>query len=246
MVLSVSGKFVWYTYDMRNNTTREKGFYIEMKQKITVKRVMMCVIGVLICGISVGFFKVAALGVDPFQSLMSGLDAVIPISFGTLYVLANLVLLTFSLIADQHFIGLATFINLFLLGYVAEYSQAFLESLFPDMGVALRVVMLVIGVVVMCMASALYFTADLGVSTYDSVALIISKTWKKMEFSKCRILCDLTCVVLGSLLCVLSSGGVSALTAAVGVGTIITAFFMGPLISFFNVHLAEPILYGKK
>ncbi len=219
---------------------------MEMKQKITARRVIMCVAGVLICGVSVGFFKAAALGVDPFQSLMSGLDAVVPVSFGTLYVLANLVLLAFSLVADRHFIGLATLINLLLLGYVAEYSQAFLESLFPDMGMVMRAAMLVIGIVVMCMASALYFTADLGVSTYDSVALIISKTWKKMEFGKCRILCDLTCVVLGSLLCVLSSGGVSALTAAVGIGTIITAFFMGPLISFFNVRLAEPILYRKK
>ena len=27
-----------------------------------------------------------------------------------------------------------------------------------------------------------------------------------------------------------------------GIGTIITAFFMGPLIEFFNVHVARPIL----
>ena len=65
------------------------------------KRIGMCVFGVLIRGISVGFFKRAAFGVDPFQTLMSGLDSCIPVSFGTLYVLANLVLLTFSLIADS-------------------------------------------------------------------------------------------------------------------------------------------------
>ena len=29
-----------------------------------------------------------------------------------------------------------------------------------------------------------------------------------------------------------------------GVGTIITAFFMGPLIEFFNVHCARPVLNG--
>ena len=51
-----------------------------------VKRILMSVFGVALCGISVGMFKFAALGVDPFQSLMSGLDAVIPIRFGTLYV----------------------------------------------------------------------------------------------------------------------------------------------------------------
>ena len=32
----------------------------------------------------------------------------------------------------------------------------------------------------------------------------------------------------------------------VGVGTIITAFFMGPLIEFFNVKIARPLLKEKK
>ena len=57
----------------------------------------MSALGVIICGISVGMFKHASLGVDPFQSFMSGLDAVIPIRFGTLYVIVNLLLLTFAL-----------------------------------------------------------------------------------------------------------------------------------------------------
>jgi uncharacterized membrane protein YczE len=32
------------------------------------------------------------------------------------------------------------------------------------------------------------------------------------------------------------------ITANVGVGTIITAFFMGPLIQFFNENVAAPML----
>lgn len=66
-----------------------------------VKRIIMSVLGVVICGISVGMFKFAALGIDPFQSLMSGLDAVIPIRFGTLYIIVNVVLLLFALIFDR-------------------------------------------------------------------------------------------------------------------------------------------------
>ena len=108
------------------------------------KRIGMCVFGVLICGISVGFFKRAAFGVDPFQTLMSGLDSCIPVSFGTLYVLANLVLLTFSLIADRHYVGLATVINLTLLGYVAQYSHEFLLKTFPDLSMAGRIICLLI------------------------------------------------------------------------------------------------------
>ena len=56
---------------------------------------MMSIFGVVICGLSVGMFKHAAFGVDPFQALMSGLDAVIPVRFGTLYVIVNLLLLAF-------------------------------------------------------------------------------------------------------------------------------------------------------
>ena len=83
------------------------------------RRIFMSLFGVIICAISVGIFKLAALGVDPFQSLMSGLDSLIPIEFGTLYVIVNVVLLIFSLVADRHNIGIATFINLFLLGYIS-------------------------------------------------------------------------------------------------------------------------------
>ena len=91
------------------------------------RRIFMSLFGVIICAISVGIFKIAALGVDPFQSLMSGLDKLIPISFGTLYVIVNLILLTFSLLVDRHNIGIATFINLFLLGYITEFTYSFFK-----------------------------------------------------------------------------------------------------------------------
>ncbi len=62
------------------------------------KRVMMSVAGVLTGAVSVAVFKTAAFGVDPFQSFMSGIDKLIPIEFGTLYMIVNALLLVFSLI----------------------------------------------------------------------------------------------------------------------------------------------------
>ncbi|MDO4339588.1 MAG: hypothetical protein Q4C91_16115 [Eubacteriales bacterium] len=206
------------------------------------KRILMSVIGVVVCGISVGFFKRATFGVDPFQSLMSGLDAVLPISFGTLYVIANVCLLMFSVINDRHRIGIATVVNLLFLGYIADFSHKFLLDVFPELGIVGRAVMLIIGIVAMCLASAFYFTADLGVSTYDAVSLIITEKWHPASFKVCRIVSDLICVVLGVVLFLLSGQSLSALGEIVGVGTIITAFFMGPLIEYFNVHVAQPFL----
>jgi len=202
----------------------------------------MSLFGVIICAISVGVFKIAALGVDPFQSFMAGLDKLIPLDFGLLYIIVNALLLIFAFVFDRHYIGIATFINLFLLGYITQFSYQFLQTVIVEPSIFVRAACLVVGVVVICFGSAFYMTADLGVSTYDAVALIIVNTWKKGKFQYVRIITDIVCVILGAALFVLGGGKISAIPTIAGIGTIITAFFMGPLIEFFNVHVARPIL----
>lgn len=44
----------------------------------------------------------------------------------------------------------------------------------------------------------------------------------------------------------LASGSFGEVAASVGVGTIVTAFFMGPLIEFFNEKVARPMLGETK
>ena len=206
------------------------------------RRIFMSLFGVIICAVSVGIFKIAALGVDPFQSLMSGLDKLIPISFGTLYVIVNAVLLLFSLFADRHYIGIATFINLFLLGYITQWTYEFLQTVIVSPSMIVRLLCLLIAIVIICFGSALYMTADLGVSTYDAVALILVNKWHIGQFKYIRIVTDVICVLLGAGLFLLGGGKVAEIPTIIGVGTIITAFFMGPLIEVFNQKVAIPLL----
>lgn len=213
---------------------------------IKIKRICMSLFGVVICAVSVGIFKIAALGVDPFQSLMAGLDKWIPIRFGTLYVIVNVILLIFSLIADRHNIGIATFINLFLLGYITEFTYNYLQTVIVEPSVFVRIICLITGIVVICFGSAFYMTATLGVSTYDAVAIVMSNKWKWGKFKYIRIATDLVCVLLGILCFILGGGKFSEIPTIAGAGTIITAFFMGPLIDFFNNKVAVPVLNGKK
>ena len=213
--------------------------------KANRRRIFMSLAGVIICAVSVGVFKLAALGVDPFQSLMSGLDALIPIKFGALYVIVNAILLLFSIFADRHNIGIATFINLFLLGYITQYTYEFLQKVIPDPSIIVRVVCLIIGIVVICFGSALYMTADLGVSTYDAVAIVMANKWKMGKFKYIRICTDLVCVVLGCILFVIAGNPIGKLPTIAGIGTIVTAFFMGPLIDLFNEKIAKPLLNKK-
>ena len=198
------------------------------------KRVIMCVAGVLLSGVAAGTFGFTAFGMDPFQVLAHGTWTLTPLSFGTFYVVLNGLLLLFMVIFNRRMIGLGTIINLFILGYVVEYTELLLGRLFPSPSVVLRAVLMILALVLASFAASLYFVADMGVSAYDWIALTLSDR-KGWPFRVVRVSTDLICVVIGGLL-----------GAAVGIGTVLTAFCMGPVIQFFNDHISSPLRYGKK
>ena len=220
------------------------------------RRVLMTIAGVCICGLSVGMFSFSNLGLDPFQVFAHGTWHLTHMGFGTFYALMNIVL------------GLGTVINLFGVGYMAEFSEWVIRHFVHTEAFGVRFLFLVLGIVVMCLSSAIYFTADLGVSTYDAVALTIAERTRfqfrtiaertRFQFRYIRITTDLVCVVTGWVVLDLTrlssfpKGGSApqillwSLGGTVGVGTIITAFFMGPLIAYFNRKVAEPMRYGRQ
>ena len=201
---------------------------MEKDQKRT-RRILMALGGMAAAGIAVGFFKRAFYGVDPFQCLCNGINRVVPIGFGTLYMLINAVLLAVDFFLDRHYIGISTFINLFLVGYAAEFSENTLARLFGDPGLPGRIAFLVVGIVVSCIAAAFYYTADLGVlHIADRKPKLFGKV---LPFRFIRIVSDLVCVTVGFVLGFMP-----------GVGTIVTALVMGPLITFFKRTLSDPLL----
>ena len=210
-----------------------------------LKRILMSLTGVIITAISVGAFKFAALGVDPFQTFMTGMDALIPIDFGTLYVIINAVLLLFALAFDRHYIGISTLINLFLLGYVVDFTVHLLTVLILEATIVIRVLSFLLGFVFLCLGSSMYMTADLGVSTYDAIALVCTNKWKLGKFRYIRITTDIACILLGVTAFLVSGGSANQISGFLGIGTVLTAFFMGPLIDLFNRKIAQPLLALK-
>lgn len=196
------------------------------------KRILMAFIGVLVTGCSVGLFQMASLGTDPFTSFVTGLCNIFNMKFGTFYTIVCACIFFIVFLLDKHYIGVATFFNLFGNGFAADATTSILSKMIPNLTITHRVILLVLGVIIMCLAASLYFTADLGVSVYDAISIIMSDK-KIASFKICRISTDSICVVIGFVL-----------KASVGVGTIITALFMGPLIQFFKTYVAEPLLYG--
>ena len=200
---------------------------------LKTRRILMAFTGVIITGMSVGMFQAASLGTDPFTSFTTGLCNLTGLSFGLFYSILCACMLIFVFVVDKRYIGSATIFNLFGNGFVADITRNFIEGIVVNPSFLFRVVLLILGVVIMCFAASLYFTADLGVSAYDAVSKIMADK-KIAQFRFCRIITDVTCVIVGFVL-----------KASVGIGTIITALFMGPLIQWFNVNFSELLLYKR-
>lgn len=215
--------------------------------KETVRRVVMTVLGVLMSGVAVGLYKNAALGVDPFQVFAWGifyaLRRVWPaITYGTYYMALSGVMLAVVLVINRRKIGLGTLINMFLLGYVIDWTEAFIRANIPVVTLPARLAMFAVALLITCLFASCYMVADMGVSVYDALAI----TWSErstVPFRVCRIVTDVLCVAIGSALCLV---GGEKLGGIVHVGTIITALCMGPIIAWFNKALWEPVRYGRK
>lgn len=203
------------------------------------KRIIMALTGVIITGFCIGAFTKASLGVDPFTCLVWAFATLFHSTYGTFYPIVTGAFLIAVFFINRHYIGIATIFNLLGTGFAADFMYGILDDLIPNPSIAVRLVMLVLAVIVLCFSSSLYFTADLGVSAYDAVALTAANKYKLAAFRICRISTDLICVIMG-VICQIGIG------EKIGIGTIITAFLMGPIIQLYNTYVSEPFLYGKE
>lgn len=203
---------------------------IAMLDKINQRRFLMTCIGVLTTSCCVGMMKYAAFGLDPFMVMTNGLWLNTSMSFGSLYTLVNSLLLIIILLTDRKKIGLGTLINVLLAGYVVDYTYTFIASIVSIQGLMVRLLFFTVGIVLLCLGSSLYYTAEMGVSTYDAIALILSDRGIA-HFKYCRIGTDIVCTGTGFLL-----------GQSVGIGTIVTACFMGPVVAYFNINVSIPLL----
>ena len=188
------------------------------------KQIFYMLLGNILCGFSVGMFQFADFGIDPFNLGVMGVWSLLQwFDYGTFYMIVCLMLLLVDFfMLDRKKLGLGTVANMFLVGYVIEFSYWLWNRLFAGGTVVLRVVFLLAALVLLCFSSALYYAADMGVSPYDAIPLTISE-WMKVRFKIVRVTADCFWVVVGLI------GG-----QRVGIATLLIAFCLGPFIEAFQ------------
>lgn len=218
---------------------------METNKKPFMKRCVMMITGILFIGICVGAFRLSAFGVDAFTCMNLGISGFIHMSFGNWQLIMNGAILVLVFFTIRHCIGAGTIVNMVGVGYMADFiCWLFQEVLKVEMVLPLRIGALVIGCLFAGLGVSFYMVAEMGIAPYDSVALIIEKwTQGKIPFQYARVVSDVTVVIIGVVFCLLSGG---ELRLIIGIGTICNALFNGPLIQFCKVHVALPIMEGRK
>lgn len=202
------------------------------ESKLMAKRIVMAIVGIVITSISVACNKLSGFGVDPFSVLMFEISKTTGFSYQVVFLTSCAILTFIAWKMQRSLLGLATIISLTCSGAIVDTATMFLRHLVGKPGMAMRVFLMVFGLALISISSALYYTANLGVSPYDAQALTLDvKT--PVPFRFCRIGTDLICVGIGFLL-----GG------DLGIGTILIAFCMGPFIQICREKISEPILAG--
>lgn len=199
-----------------------------------IRKLFFMLLGNVLCGYSIGMFQFANFGIDPFNLGVMGLWHITGfLDYGTFYLLFCLFLLFIDFFfMDRKKVGIGTLANMILVGYVIEASYWILEKCFPTPTLPLRILFLILGLVLLCFSSALYYAADCGVSPYDNIPLTLSER-SNYSFKAIRVTADCLWVLTGLV-------G----QQRPGFATILIAFGLGPLIEFFR-PFCQKLVYHK-
>lgn len=200
-------------------------------QKISLRRILGMIAGVVVIGVGIAVFKFSHLGNDSISALNLRIAELSGLPFSIENVLMNLCLFVPQLIWGRRYIGLGTIINSFCIGFIVTFTSDVMTAAFGTADtLPVQLFWVAIGVLVVAFGCSLYQTADLGVAPYDALSLMMANRLPVPYFG-CRVFTDALCAVIAFVL-----GGL------IGLGTLICAFGLGPFVQFFTKHFSEKVL----
>jgi uncharacterized protein len=160
----------------------------------------------------------AGLGLSPWDVLNQGISKHTPLSFGEANVLVGVTVLTIAAVLGAR-IWIGTVANAVLIGVFVDLLLRFeaVDDL-SELGLAVRVVLLLAGTALMGVATGLYVGADFGAGPRDSLMLVLSKR-TRVRIGAVRGALEATAAVAGF-----------ALGGTVGVGTVLYVVAIGPAV----------------
>ena len=196
-----------------------------------LEKLARCITGLAFFGLGITLFLRANLGLAPWDIFHKGLSEKFDISIGLVIEGVGLLLLLLWIPLRQR-PGVGTILNAIEIGLVVNLTQPIIGE--PDQ-LIIRVLMVIAGVIVIGLGSALYIGAGLGSGPRDGLMLGLSKrsiAGRQISIRVARTVVEISVMVAGLFL-----GG------SIGIGTLIFMFGIGPLVQLilprFEMRLAS-------
>ncbi|MGJ0388392.1 YczE/YyaS/YitT family protein [Microbacterium sp. CGR1] len=182
-----------------------------------VERIVQLLAGLFLYGVALGLMVRGGIGVAPWDVLALGISEQAGIGYGVVTVLVSVLVLVLWIPLRQR-VGLGTLLNALLVGPSADLALFVLPAP-PSIWVGAP--MFVAGLLLLAFATGLYIAADFGPGPRDGLMTgLVARTGKPVWLV--RTVIEGSVLLIGFLL-----GG------PVGVGTVLFAFGVGPLIGWF-------------
>ncbi len=197
------------------------------------RRLVQLLVGLVAAGVGIGLIVRSDLGLGPWDVLHQGLAERTGVPMGMVVIAVGVVVLAAWVPLRQR-LGLGTLLNVIVVGTVLDLSLAVLPVV---EGLALRAVLLGTGVVAVGLGSGLYIGAGLGPGPRDGLMTALAARGPSVRLVRTGI--ELSALGAGWLL-----GG------TVGVGTVVFALSIGPLVQLFLARFTRspapvPVASGR-
>ena len=195
-------------------------------EELTVKRILLFILGLFIMAFGVSFSIVSTLGTTPISSIAYALVLITNIDIGiTTFVFnAALILLQFLILRSGfHKKRLLQLINCIVFSYFNTLALAVVSQIPFDGSVLMMAVFLIVSIFLIAFGIFVYMPANIaplpGEGCVEAIAIVTGR-----RFSTVKILFDASMVLTAIIMCWL---WYASPFGAVNIGTIISAFMVG-------------------
>lgn len=186
--------------------------------KQILRKLVRLSIGIFLYAVGIVLTINANLGLAPWDVFHQGMTKIINITMGEASIAVGIILVIINAVLGER-LGWGTLCNMLFIGLFMDWLM--LNHVIPIVHeIILGVVMMLLGMVVIGVASYFYISAELGSGPRDGLMIALTKkTGKSVRFTRNAI--ELSALIIGYLL-----GGF------VGIGTLIMAIILGYIIQF--------------
>lgn len=209
------------------------------------KRTGLFLVGLLIMSIGVAMTKHASLGVTPISSMANVFSERFPqLSLGNYLVIWNLILILgqiFILKNDFHWREWIQLPISFLFGFFTDLGMTLVGSIHLNSYWAC-LLFLALATLVLALGVALTVIADIFLNSAEAFVRAVTMKSKR-NFGQCKIIFDISCVVLSMAFSLVFFSGHIVGTRE---GTLISAIFTGYIVNRYVDYIGQPLVRWLK